>query len=161
MNRQARFVVFLLATSLAGAAAVAVAGFSLLVFHMGTCGQNAGFARDSPQGHVCDFIRSSPINYTLDLEITVFAGLAVLLGVVAVWLGARWTVGRGAPGRFAFCLALVIGVPAVTTIAVALLPDECSAEQQRLYNEWDRRETDESYVTSEPAFRCNGDAVID
>ena len=93
-------------------------------------------ARDSAQGHVCDFLDRGGMALVLGVEIAALVAAGV---VIALW--AR----RRAGGRLAVACAVAASLlPLVGLWALSAPSDSCSKADQAAYQTWlDRGGTDE------------------
>ena len=91
-------------------------------------------AVDSPQAALCDWFRGVSLPEVLAL----FGGPALSFWLVALVMGARWALGRSTRRPFVVCLLLAVVAPILTAVALSLPSDECSSEDQRASDEWER-----------------------
>ena len=113
------------------AVAVVTAFFQLLAIGLGTCGGDGGSpyaARDSAQGHVCDFLDHGGMTLVLAIEIAA----VVAAGVVLV-LWARRRLGGGLAVACAVAAALL---PLGGLWALSAPSDGCSKADQAAYRAW-------------------------
>jgi hypothetical protein len=113
------------------AVATVAAFFELLVLGLGTCGGDGGSpyaARDSAQGHVCDFLDRGGMTLVMAVEIAALVAAGVVL---ALW--ARRRVG----GRLAVACAVAAAlVPLAGLWALSAPSDSCSRADQAAYQAW-------------------------
>ena len=113
------------------AVAVVTVFFELLAMGLGTCGGDGGSpyaARDSAQGHVCDFLDRGGMALVVAVEVAAL----VAAGVVLV-LWAR----RRAGGRLAVTCAVAASfLPLAGLWALSAPSDNCSKADQAAYRAW-------------------------
>jgi hypothetical protein len=113
------------------AVAVVTVFFELLAMGLGTCGGDGGSpyaARDSAQGHVCDFLDRGGMTLVVEGEIGALVAAAVVL---ALW--AR----RRVAGRLAVAGAVAAALlPLAGLWALSAPSDSCSRVDQAAYQKW-------------------------
>jgi hypothetical protein len=113
------------------AVAVVTVFFELLAMGLGTCGGDGGSpyaARDSAQGHLCDFLDRGGMTLVVAVEVAALVAAGVVL---ALW--AR----RRAGGRLAVtCAVAAAFLPLAGLWALSAPSDECSKADQAAYRAW-------------------------
>jgi hypothetical protein len=124
------------ATAVAGvigmlAVAAVTVFFELLALGLGSCGGDGGSpyaARDSPQGHVCEFLDHGGMIGVIGLEVGALVAAAV---VIALWARGR------ARTRVAVAWAVAAAfVPLAGLFALSAPGDQCSKADQAAYHAW-------------------------
>ena len=113
------------------AVAVVTVFVELLAMGLGTCGGDGGSpyaARDSAQGHVCDFLDRGGMAVVLGVEIAALVAAAV---VIALWARRR---ARG--GRAVACAVAASLLPLAGLWALSAPADGCSKADQAAYQTW-------------------------
>jgi hypothetical protein len=113
------------------AVAVVTGFFQLLAIGLGTCGGDGGSpyaARDSAQGHVCDFLDRGGMTLVLAIEIAAL----VAAGVVLV----LWARRRIAGGLAVACSVLAALLPLGGLWVLSAPADGCSKADQAAYQGW-------------------------
>lgn len=91
-------------------------------------------AVDSSQAALCDWFRGISLPQILLL----FCGPALISWLVALVMGARWVLDLSPRRPFVVFLLLALVAPILTAVALSLPSDECSTEDQRVLDEWER-----------------------
>jgi hypothetical protein len=124
------------ATAVAGvigmlAVAAVTVFFELLALGLGSCGGDGGSpyaARESPQGHVCEFLDHGGMIGVIGLEVGALVAAAVVI--------ALWARGRARP-RVAVAWAVAAAfVPLAGLFALSAPGDQCSKADQAAYHAW-------------------------
>ena len=116
------------------AVATVAAFFELLALGLGSCGGDGGSpyaARDSPQGHVCEFLDNGGMIGVIGLEVGALVAAAV---VIALWARGR------ARTRVAVAWAVSAAfLPLAGLWALSAPSNNCSAADAAAYSEWVER----------------------
>ena len=113
------------------AVAVVTGFFQLLAIGLGTCGGDGGSpyaARDSAQGHVCDFLDRGGMTLVLAIEIAALVAAGVVL---VLWARRRSAAGWPWPARWRprSCRSAGCG-------PLSAPSDGCSKADQAAYRAW-------------------------
>ena len=113
------------------AVAVVTGFFELLALGLGTCGGDGGSpyaARDSAQGHLCDFLDRGGMTLVMAVEIAALVAAGVVL---ALWARRRLR------GTLAVTCAVAASfLPLAGLWALSAPSDNCSKADQAAYQTW-------------------------
>jgi hypothetical protein len=113
------------------AVATVAAFFELLALGLGSCGGDGGSpfaARDSPQGHVCQFLDDGGMIGVIGLEIVALVAAAVVIAV--------WARGRARTRVAVVCAVAAAFLPLAGLFALSAPGDACSKADQAAYHAW-------------------------
>ena len=113
------------------AVATVAAFFELLALGLGSCGGDGGSpyaARDSPQGHVCQFLDDGGMIGVIGLEIVALVAAAVVIAV--------WARGRTRTRVAVACAVAAAFLPLAGLFALSAPEDGCSKADQAAYHAW-------------------------
>jgi hypothetical protein len=113
------------------AVAIVAAFVELLALGLGSCGGDGGSpyaARDSPQGHVCQFLDDGGMIGVIGLEIVALVAAAVVIAV--------WARGRVRTRVAVACAVAAAFLPLAGLFALSEPGDACSKADQAAYHAW-------------------------